>query len=98
MTGNTNSQDNHYSGGLENLPRFLEKWTDKTFTYKGSMVDLWFSEQATGIWVYGSPVYEAPDRAWSFDMDFLDPTNLPPGTPMVNTVLKVSWLQKIVSN
>jgi hypothetical protein len=98
MTGNTNSQGNHYSGGLENLPRFLEGWTDKTFTYKGSMVDLWFSEQATGIWQYGSPVYEAPDRAWSFDMDFLDPTKLPPGTPMVNTVLKVSWLQKIVSN
>jgi hypothetical protein len=62
------------------------------------MVDLWFSEQATGIWQYGSPVYEAPDRAWSFDMDFLDPTKLPPGTPQVNTVLKVSWLQKIVSN
>lgn len=98
MTGNTNSQNNHYSGGLENLPRFLEGWSDKTFTYKGSMVDLWFSEQATGIWQYGSPVYEAPDRAWSFDMDFLDPTKLPPGTPMVNTVLKVSWLQKIVSN
>jgi hypothetical protein len=98
MTGNTNSQDNHYSGGLENLPRFLEGWSGKTFTYKGSMVDLWFSEQATGVWVYGSPVYEAPNRAWTFDMDFLDPTNLPPGTPMVNTVLKVSWLQKIVSN
>jgi hypothetical protein len=98
MTGNTNSQGNHYSGGLENLPRFLETWSGKTFTYKGSMVDLWFSEQATGIWQYGSPVYEAPDRAWSFDMDFLDPTQLPPGTPMVNTVLKVSWLQKIVSN
>jgi hypothetical protein len=98
MTGNTNSQGNHYSGGLENLPRFLETWSGKTFTYKGSMVDLWFSEQATGIWQYGSPVYEAPDRAWSFDMDFLDPTKLPPGTPMVNTVLKVSWLQKIVSN
>lgn len=98
MTGNTNSQDNHYSGGLENLPRFLEKWTDKTFTYKGSMVDLWFSEQATGLWVYGSPVYEAPNRNWSFDTDFLNPANLPPGTPMVNTVLKVSWLQKIVSN
>jgi hypothetical protein len=98
MTGNTNSQNNNYSGGLENLPRFLETWTDKTFTYKGSMVDLWFSQQATGVWVYGSPVYEAPNRAWTFDMDFLDPTKLPPGTPMVNTVLKVSWLQKIVSN
>jgi hypothetical protein len=97
MTGNTNSESNQYSGGLENLPRFLEKWDGKTFTYKGSMVDLWFSEQATGPWSYGY-YYTAPDRDWSFDMDFLDPTNLPPGTPMVNAVLKVSWLQKIVSN
>lgn len=98
MTGNTNSEGNNYSGGLENLPRFLEKWSGKTFTYKGSMVDLWFSEQATGLWRYGSPVYEAPNRNWSFDTDFLDPAKLPPGTPMVNAVLKVSWLQKIVSN
>ncbi|MCK4385456.1 MAG: pilus assembly PilX N-terminal domain-containing protein [candidate division Zixibacteria bacterium] len=97
MTGNTNSEDSHYSGGLENLPRFLENWTNKTFTYKGSMVDLWFSEQATGLWSYGS-YYTAPWRNWSFDLDFLDPTNLPPGTPMVNAVQKVSWLQKIVSN
>ncbi len=97
MTGNTNSEDNHYSGGLENLPRFLEKWDGRTFTYKGSMVDLWFSEQATGVWSYGS-YYTAPDRNWSFDMDFLNPANLPPGTPQVNAVLKVSWLQKIVSN
>jgi hypothetical protein len=97
MTGNTNSEGNHYSGGLENLPRFLESWSGKTFTYKGSMVDLWFSEQATGVWSYGS-YYTAPNRNWTFDMDFLDPTNLPPGTPQVNAVLKVSWLQKIVSN
>ena len=97
MTGNTNSEDSHYSGGLENLPRFLEKWSGKTFTYKGSMVDLWFSEQATGLWSYGS-YYTAPNRNWSFDLNFLDPTNLPPGTPMVNAVQKVSWLQKIVSN
>lgn len=97
MTGNTNSEDNNYSGGLENLPRFLETWSSKTFTYKGSMVDLWFSEQATGVWSYGS-YYTAPNRNWSFDMDFLDPAKLPPGTPVVNAVLKVSWLQKIVSN
>ena len=97
MTGNTNSEDNNYSGGLENLPRFLETWSSKTFTYKGSMVDLWFSEQATGVWSYGS-YYTAPNRNWSFDTDFLDPAKLPPGTPVVNAVLKVSWLQKIVSN
>jgi hypothetical protein len=98
LTGNTETSLGHYNGGLENLPRFLEKWNGKTFTYRGSMVDLWFSEQATGAWVYGSPQYEAPNRNWAFDLSFLDPNNLPPGVPQINTVLKVSWLQRIVSN
>ena len=98
LTGNTETTLGHYNGGLENLPRFLENWTDETFTYLGSMVDLWFSEQATGAWIYGSPQYTAPDRDWAFDLAFLDPNNLPPGVPHINAVLKVSWLQRIVSN
>ena len=98
LTGNTETTLGHYNGGLENLPRFLEKWSGKTFTYEGSMVDLWFSEQATGSWKYGSPQYTAPNRDWAFDLAFLDPNNLPPGVPQINTVLKVSWLQRIVSN
>jgi len=98
LTGNTETTLGHYNGGLENLPRFLEKWSGKTFTYRGSMVDLWYSEQATGAWKYGSPQYTAPNRNWAFDPDFLDPSNLPPGVPMINTVLVVSWLQRIVSN
>jgi hypothetical protein len=98
LTGNTETHLGNYNGGLENLPRFLENWSGKTFTYRGSMVDLWFSEQATGAWVYGSPQYEAPNRDWAFDLAFLDPANLPPGVPQINTVLKVSWLQRIASN
>jgi len=93
LTGNTNSQNNHYSGGLENLPRFLEKWDGKSFTYRGSMIDLWFSQQATGIWSYGS-YYTAPNRDWAFDTDLLNPANLPPGTPMVNIVQNTSWVRK----
>jgi hypothetical protein len=98
LTGNSESTLGHYNGGLENLPRFLEKWSGRTFTYRGSMVDLWYSEQATGAWIYGSPQYEAPDRDWAFDLAFLDPNNLPPGVPQINTVLKVSWLHRIASN
>ena len=98
LTGNTETSVGHYNGGLENLPRFLEKWSGKTFTYLGSMVDLWFSEQATGAWVYGGNQYTAPNRDWAFDLAFLDPNNLPPGVPQINTVLKVSWIQRIVSN
>jgi hypothetical protein len=97
LTGNTETSPGSYSGGLENLPRFLEKWSGKTFTYRGSMVDMWFSQQATGAWYYGAPQYTAPNRDWAFDLAFLDPDNLPPGVPQINTVLKVSWIQRIVS-
>jgi len=91
MTGNVPSQSNHYSGGLENLPRFLEKWTGKTFYYRGSMVDLWESDQANGIWYYGGYFYTAPNRDWGFDDMYLDPTQLPPGTPQVNAIQRGEW-------
>jgi hypothetical protein len=77
---------------LENLPRFLENWTSRTLKFRGSMVDLWESQQATGKWTYGS-VYTAPNRDWGFDTDLLDPNKLPPGTPMVNIVVKKQWAQ-----
>jgi hypothetical protein len=93
LTGNTNSQNGNYSGGLENLPRFLEQWDGKTFTYRGSMIDLWFSQQATGNWSYGN-YYTAPTRDWAFDTALLNPANLPPGTPVVNIVQNVSWVRK----
>ncbi len=66
-----------YSGGLNNFPRFLEDWKDKTFTYKGSMIELFASGISTGQWDTGS-IYYPPDRAWSFDSNFVD--NPPPGS------------------
>ncbi len=92
ITGNTTTGEdgNGYNGGLENLPRFLESWSGKTLKIRGSMVDLWESEQATGKWSYGS-YYRAPIRDWGFDNDLLDPDNLPPGTPMINIVTKKQW-------
>jgi len=92
MAGNKETQGSQYSGGLENFPRFLEKWSGKTFTYSGSLVCLWESEQATGNWKYGSPIYTAPNRNWSYG---IDPSNLPPGTPRVRTVQKSRWYEEI---
>ena len=66
-----------YSGGLNNFPRFLEDWNNKAFTYKGSMIELFASGIATGQWDTGS-IYHPPDRAWSFDSNFVD--NPPPGS------------------
>ncbi|MFH1010868.1 MAG: hypothetical protein V1784_06515 [bacterium] len=81
-----------YSGGLENLFRFLEKWDGVTLTFRGSIVDLWFSRKATGNWIYGT-YYTAPNRNWGFDTGLLDPANWPPGTPRVHTIQRGSWRQ-----
>jgi Tfp pilus assembly protein PilX len=94
MTGNQNTGEgsSSYNGGLENLLRFLENWDSKSMTFRGSMVDIWNSEQAVGHWSYGT-YYTAPNRDWSFDPDLLDPTKLPPGYPKINVLQKVSWSQ-----
>ncbi len=89
MTGNKASADGHYSGGFENLPRFLENWSGVDFNWKGSAAVLWESEEANGNW--GGSYYTPPNRKWEFDSDFLDPNNLPPGTPLISIVKKTSW-------
>jgi Tfp pilus assembly protein PilE len=92
MSGNvpTGTDGNNYSGGAENFPRFLENWSGATFTYYGSMVELFASQQATGIWGE-SNVYNPPTRAWHFDTNFqLHP---PPGSIMIVTYNKGQWYQ-----
>jgi hypothetical protein len=90
ISGNTNTGGGNYNGGVENFPRFLEDWNTKTLTWKGSMVQLWQSQYASSAWSYGI-YYNAPNRTWSFDTDFLNAANLPPGTPVVNVVVKKGW-------
>ena len=71
----------HYSGGVENFPRFLENWSGYTFTYNGSMVVMYPSQFATNYWVQTGTYYNAPNRKWAFDVNFLDYRRLPPATP-----------------
>ncbi|MEW5700963.1 MAG: hypothetical protein AB1792_01865 [Candidatus Zixiibacteriota bacterium] len=91
ITGNVASVGGNYSGGVENFPRFLENWSGDNFTWSGSMVQMWYSEQATAKWGGTGGYYNPPNRVWQFDTDLLDPTKLPPGTPMVNAVVKRGW-------
>ncbi|MBU0509536.1 pilus assembly PilX N-terminal domain-containing protein [bacterium] len=93
MTGHVPTDSGStYSGGLENLFRFLENWSGVTVTYRGSIIDLWNSRQATASWNYGS-FYTAPNRNWAFDTGLLTPANWPPGTPRVHTVQRGAWRQ-----
>jgi hypothetical protein len=74
ISGNVQTLAGNYSGGVENFPRFLENWNAKVFTYYGSMIQLYQSEQAIGRW---GPGYSPPDRSWYFDKNFT--THPPPG-------------------
>ncbi len=94
VTGDTITSVGDYNGGLENLPRFLENWSGVNFVLRGSIINLWESQQALGAWNYGSPIYQAPNRVWSYDTDFDDPANLPPGTPRVRTLVPAQWARQ----
>lgn len=80
--------DGSYSGGAENFPRFLESWTNIKFTYYGSMVELYKSQQSTGKWGMAN-VYNAPTRQWYFDTNFR--TTPPPGSLMIYSYIKGKW-------
>ena len=88
VSGIVPSVGNHYSGGAENFPRFLENWSGKSLTYYGSMVELYKSYQSIGYWG-SSNVYNPPNRQWYFD------TNLqvtpPPGTLPIYSYVKGRW-------
>jgi hypothetical protein len=93
MTGHVATiEGSNYSGGFENLFRFLENWSGRSVNYRGSVIDLWYSQHALKPWSYGT-YYTAPARNWGFDIDLLEPGNWPPGTPRVHTIQRGAWRQ-----
>jgi hypothetical protein len=80
-------------GGVHNFLRYLENWGGSTSNYMGSMVSLYYSQYATGIFKCCGTVYSPPTRAYTFDLDFLDVTKLPPGTPKFRDVVDVGFQQ-----
>lgn len=77
-----------YSGGVENFPRFLENWSGETLVYRGSLVALFESEIAQQGWT-GS-VYSPPNRDWGFNQLFAM-GDYPPGSPNVRTYRRVDF-------
>lgn len=74
-----------YGGGLENLPRFHEKWSSKKCYIRGSFVVLWRSRYARGQWA--NQRYSPPPRDWNFDQDLLreEVPNSPSGMAATET-------------
>ncbi|MGC1905458.1 MAG: hypothetical protein WA715_16675 [Candidatus Acidiferrum sp.] len=80
-------------GGVHNFLRYLENWGGQTLNYEGSMVSLFYSQYATGVFKCCGTVYSPPTRAYAFDTDFLDLSKLPPGTPRFRDVVNVGFQQ-----
>lgn len=60
---------------------------------RGSMVSLFYSQYATGVFKCCGTVYSPLTRNYAFDTDFLDLSQLPPGTPKFRDVVNVGFQQ-----
>ena len=78
-------------GGLHNFLRYLENWGNVNLWYNGSLVSMYYSEYGTGLFKCCTTVYSPPARKYYFDTLFLNPANLPPGTPMFQDVVNLSY-------
>ena len=81
----------HYNGGLENYPRLLENWSNKTLYIKGCFIELWNAQAAMGNWKDTGNYYNAPIRNWSYDPSFASGDNLPPLTPYAIEAQRSTW-------
>ncbi len=73
-------------GGVHNFIRFLEDWTDRDLNYRGSLISLFHNRQAVGTYKCCTNVYSPPTRGYKFEVEFLEPSRLPPRTPMFRDV------------
>jgi hypothetical protein len=80
-------------GGAHNFLHYLENG-DQAVNYRGSIVTFFYNRQAVGTYKCCATVYSAPTRNYAFDSDFLDPTKLPPLTPVFRDVNTIGFSQE----
>ena len=85
-------------GGVHNFMKMLENWGGRNLRYRGSMVSLYYSRQAIGIYRADGNIYSPPTRGYNFDSDFLSPPLLPPGTPMFRDINTLKFRQILRPN
>ena len=90
------SQDFGTDGGVHNFLRYIENWGPATLNYEGSMVALYTSRQAIGTFKCCTTVYSPPGRGYNFDTNFLNPTLLPPRTPLFRAVNTTGWTRLLL--
>jgi hypothetical protein len=90
--------DTGSDGGVHNFLRYIESWTGRTLSYRGSMASMFYNRQAVGYFKCCATVYDAPVRAYAFDTNFLTPALLPPRTPMFRDVNTTGYTQLLLPN
>ena len=94
VTGEVPSGGGKYSGGGEGFVRFLEDWqkNNQTFTYYGSMIELFNSVTATGSYSSSSSIFKQPGLHWYYDTNYV--TGAPPGNLQIAAYLQQQrWYQ-----
>lgn len=94
----TGTASGQWSGGVHNLPRLLEDWGGRTLTLNTSLVNLYNSVRASTQFQNPGIYYNAPNRNFNFDQNFLQVAKLPPGTPTVSVMSRYKWTTVPVNN
>jgi Tfp pilus assembly protein PilX len=87
------SNDYGTDGGVHNFLRYIENWGPAALNYQGSLVSFYYSRQAVGVFKCCTVVYSPPNRNYSFDQNFLDPKQMPPGTPRFQDIDNLGYHQ-----
>jgi hypothetical protein len=95
----TGTSATNFSGGVHNLPRLLENWSGQSLWLNTSILRLWSSEYATNQFrnPYGftpapvNPYYNPPTRHYAFDLNYLNPADVPPGIPVALVPIRFDW-------
>ena len=93
-TGWASATDFGTDGGAHNFLRMLEG-NGQTVNYRGSIATFFYSRQANGTYKCCTTVYDAPTRNFNFDTDFLNPTLLPPMTPVFRDLNTLTFSQEV---
>ncbi len=87
----TDSSSTGFSGGVHNLPRLLEDWSSSALCINTSIINLYNSVQATKQFQAPGIYYKPPTRKFLFDLNFTTSSGLPPGTPLVDRMIRATW-------
>jgi hypothetical protein len=87
----TGTSASTFSGGVQNLTRFLEDWNGSgvTLTLNTSIINLFNSQIANKQFQMPGAYYQPPQRQWGFDNTFFN--RQPPGMPYALVPIRFNW-------